>query len=151
MSEAAKSSGQLAGEVEILLNRQVRPLLKIHGGGIDLRAVSEGGRVELEFQGACRGCPLKSVTYALGVRQKLLQLPGVREVSVRGVRLSRAALERVDQPPPTHRSPASLGSTPRRRFPAHGSGSVLYGRRCQQSSPHNRSHQLYIWQLFYRR
>ena len=97
MSEAAKSSGQLAGEVEILLNRQVRPLLKIHGGGIDLRAVSEGGRVELEFQGACRGCPLKSVTYALGVRQKLLQLPGVREVSVRGVRLSRAALERVDR------------------------------------------------------
>jgi Fe-S cluster biogenesis protein NfuA len=100
MSEAAKSSGKLAGEVEILLNRQVRPLLKIHGGGIDLRAVSEGGRVELEFQGACRGCPLKSVTYALGVRQKLLQLPGVREVSVRGVRLSRlsrAALDRIDR------------------------------------------------------
>ena len=57
MSEAAKSSGQLAGEVEVLLNRQVRPLLKIHGGGIDLSAVSEGGRVELEFQGARRGCP----------------------------------------------------------------------------------------------
>ncbi len=97
MSEAAKSSGQLAGEVEVLLNRQVRPLLKIHGGGIDLSAVSEGGRVELEFQGACRGCPLKSVTYALGVRQKLLQLPGVREVSVGGVRLSQAALDRVDR------------------------------------------------------
>ena len=85
MTEAAKSSGQLAGEVGILLNRQVRPLLKIHGGGIDLRAVSEGG------------CPLKSVTYALGVRQKLLQLPGVREVSVGGVRLSQAALDRIDR------------------------------------------------------
>lgn len=84
-------------EVEILLDRQVRPLLKIHGGGIELLEVTGDGRVSLEFQGACRGCPLKSVTYALGVRQKLLQLPGVREVRVNGVRLSDAALRRVEK------------------------------------------------------
>jgi len=97
MDEAQINSQQLAREVETLLDRQVRPLLKIHGGGIDLLEVDDSARVSLEFRGACRGCPLKSVTYVLGVRQKLLQLPGVREVEVRGVRLSEAALRRVEK------------------------------------------------------
>lgn len=38
---------------------------------------------------------LKSVTYALGIRQKLMPIPGVTEVTVEGVRLSRFALERA--------------------------------------------------------
>lgn len=91
-----KTQFQLYREVETLLANQVRPLLKIHGGGIDLLDVTAEGRVSLEFQGACRGCALKSVTYALAVRQRLLQLPGVREVVVGGVRLSESALRRVE-------------------------------------------------------
>ncbi|MGD9925151.1 MAG: NifU family protein, partial [Pseudorhodoplanes sp.] len=74
---------------------EIRPLLLIHGGGIDLLAIDEDGRVELEFQGACRGCALQSVTYAIGVRQRLMEIPGVREVDVRGVRLSKMALQRT--------------------------------------------------------
>ena len=53
------------------------------------------GEVRLEYQGACRGCALKSTTYALGIRQKLMPIPGVTEVTVEGVRLSRAALDRA--------------------------------------------------------
>ncbi len=74
---------------------QIRPLLMIHGGGIDLLRVSPDGRVELEFQGACRGCALQTVTYALGVRQRLLEVPGVTEVAVKGVRISKMALQRT--------------------------------------------------------
>ena len=89
-------SERLRQTVELVLDRQVRPLLKLHGGGIALADVAADGVVRLEFEGACRGCALKSVTYALGVRQKLLPLPGVREVQVNGVRLSDAALARVE-------------------------------------------------------
>ena len=92
-----RTDGRLAAEVRALLNAQVRPLLKIHGGDIELVEVAEDGRVVLEFQGACRGCALKSVTYALGVRQRLLQHPDVKDVVVNGVRLSRAATDRVER------------------------------------------------------
>ncbi len=78
-----------------VLDTQVRPLLAVHGGGVELVEVTPAGEVRLEYQGACRGCSLKSVTYVLGIRQKLMPLPGVTEVSVEGVRLSRAALERA--------------------------------------------------------
>lgn len=92
-----KNYARLCRGVEIILDNQIRPLLKIHGGGIDLLDVSPDGDVRLEFQGACRGCALKSVTYALAVRHRLRELPGVREVEVDGVRLSDAALNRVER------------------------------------------------------
>jgi len=87
----------LQAEIEAIIARQIRPLLNIHGGGIQLIEVTDSGRVRLAFEGACRGCMLKSVTYALGVRQKLLQHPGVREIHMEGVCLSEAALRRVEK------------------------------------------------------
>ena len=87
----------LRAEIEALIATQIRPLLKIHGGGIQLIEVTDTGQVRLAFEGACRGCMLKSVTYALGVRQKLLQHPAVKEVQMEGVRLSDAALRRVEK------------------------------------------------------
>lgn len=93
--QGVQAGEQLADEVRALLDAQVRPLLRIHGGDIALVEVTADGRVVLEFEGACRGCALKSVTFVLGVRQRLLQLRGVTEVVVHDVRVSRAALERV--------------------------------------------------------
>ena len=84
-------------DVEDIIETQIRPLLKIHGGGITLERVSEKGEVALRFEGACRGCMLKSVTYALGVRQKLMQHPGVTNVAVEGVRISDHAIKRVEK------------------------------------------------------
>jgi len=86
---------ELEDRVMEVLDLQIRPLLLIHGGGIDLIRIDDAGRVELEFQGACRGCALQSVTYAIGVRQRLMEIPGVSEVDVKGVRLSRMALQRT--------------------------------------------------------
>ena len=73
----------------MVLQTQIRPLLAVHGGGLELLEITPAGEVRLAFEGACRGCSLKSVTYALGIRQKLMPIPGVTEVTVEGVRLSR--------------------------------------------------------------
>jgi Fe-S cluster biogenesis protein NfuA len=85
----------LLADVLMVLQTQIRPLLAVHGGGVDLIEVTAKGEVRLAFEGACRGCSLKSVTYALGIRQKLMPIPGVTEVTVEGVRLSRAAIDRA--------------------------------------------------------
>jgi Fe-S cluster biogenesis protein NfuA len=91
----ASEMGDLTALVLEVLDTQIRPLLAVHGGGVELVEVTTAGEVRLEYQGACRGCALKSTTYLLGIRQKLMPLPGVSEVTVEGVRLSRAALERA--------------------------------------------------------
>jgi Fe-S cluster biogenesis protein NfuA len=88
-------SDDLTAVVLEVLDSQIRPLLAAHGGGVEFVAVTPAGEVRLEYQGACRGCALKSTTYVLGIRQKLMPLPGVTEVTVEGVRLSRAALVRA--------------------------------------------------------
>jgi Fe-S cluster biogenesis protein NfuA len=85
----------VAAAVMAVIETQIRPMLAIHGGGIELLDITPAGEVRLAFEGACCGCALKSVTYALGVRQKLLPIPGVTDVTVEGVRLSRFALERA--------------------------------------------------------
>jgi len=87
----------LRQSIEQTLNTQIRPLLKLHGGGIMFIDVTPEGEVQLEFQGACRGCSLKSMTYALGVRQKLMPLEGVTSVNMEGVRLSKAAYARIEK------------------------------------------------------
>ena len=89
VDEAARQE-QLIGAVVAVLDTQVRPLLAVHGGGVNLLEVTPAGEVRLAFAGACCGCSLKSVTYVLGIRQKLMPVPGVTEVTVEGVRLSRA-------------------------------------------------------------
>lgn len=87
----------LVAAVMAVLDTQVRPLLAVHGGGLELIDVTPAGEVRLAFVGACCGCSLKSVTYALGIRQKLMPIPGVTEVMVEGVRISKAALDRAER------------------------------------------------------
>ena len=94
MSEDARQDA-ITAAVLVVLDTQIRPLLAVHGGGLELIEVTPAGEVRLAFEGACRGCSLKSVTYALGIRQKLMPISGITEVTVEGVRLSRAALERA--------------------------------------------------------
>jgi Fe-S cluster biogenesis protein NfuA len=59
-----------------IVDGDIRPLLKIHGGDVRVLQVAADGRVELEFEGACRGCALQTVTYAVGIRRSLLEVPG---------------------------------------------------------------------------
>lgn len=113
------SAGPTVSEttIEWVVEEHIRPLLRIHGGDIAVRSVSEHGQVELEFQGACRACALKSITYAIGVRERLRLVPGVTDVRILGVNLSDAALERVAAAYSTH---PLLPMTPNRAATAAG-------------------------------
>jgi Fe-S cluster biogenesis protein NfuA len=90
MPEDVQQNAVTAAVVGVL-ETQIRPLLAVHGGGLELIEITPAGEVKLAFEGACRGCSLKSVTYALGIRQKLMPISGITEITVEGVRLSRAA------------------------------------------------------------
>jgi Fe-S cluster biogenesis protein NfuA len=92
---AGGTSTRLVSAVRGVIDSDIRPFLKIHGGDVDLVNVTCGGEVHLEFQGACRGCALQTVTYAIAIRQRLLEVPGVTEVAMKGIRISRMALERT--------------------------------------------------------
>lgn len=52
-----------------------------HGGSIELVNVSFGGEVQLRLKGACRSCPMSSLTIRNGVEEVLkAKVPGVQTV-----------------------------------------------------------------------
>lgn len=75
--------------------RPVRQRVRAHGGEIDLVAIEADGSAEVEFVGACRGCPAIAVTYATAVRPALMAVEGVTDVKAPQVRVSDAALARL--------------------------------------------------------
>lgn len=59
----------------------IRPSLQADGGDVKLINVSEDGVVEVELQGACKGCPMSQMTLANGVERILKErVPGVTRV-----------------------------------------------------------------------
>ena len=79
----------------VVIDDDVHPGLKIHGGGVDVLRVADNGQVDLAFTDACRGCALQSVTFAVAIRQRLLEVPGVSEVTMRAVKVPAITLERI--------------------------------------------------------
>jgi len=59
----------------------VRASLQMHGGDVKLIDVTEDGTVKVELQGACKGCPMATVTIKQGVEARLKrEIPAVKEV-----------------------------------------------------------------------
>jgi len=59
----------------------IRPQLQADGGDISLVNVTEDGIVEVELQGACKGCPMSQMTLAWGVERVLKErVEGVTKV-----------------------------------------------------------------------
>ncbi len=60
----------------------IRLMLQGHGGDVRLVSVDEGtGKVEVELQGACNGCPHAAQTLKMGVEAKIREdVPAVTEV-----------------------------------------------------------------------
>ena len=56
--------------VKAVLER-IRPNLQADGGDVQLISVSEDGVVEVELQGACKGCPMSQLTLANSVERVL--------------------------------------------------------------------------------
>lgn len=59
----------------------IRPRLQADGGDIELKSVSEDGKVYVSLKGACGSCPMAIYTLKLGVEETLKDMfPEVTEV-----------------------------------------------------------------------
>ena len=61
--------------------QQVRPALQRDGGDVELVNVTDDGTVQVELQGACKGCPMSQMTLSLGIEKFLKErIPEVSRV-----------------------------------------------------------------------
>ena len=97
----------LAARIEDALDTRVRPLLKMHGGSIEVQEVTEEGHVRLGWLAGCVGCPMRALTTVGLVQPALEGLEGVTSVDT-GSRVSPAAAARL-------RNVAGRGVTHERR------------------------------------
>jgi Fe-S cluster biogenesis protein NfuA len=59
---------------------QIRPALQADGGDVELVDVTDGV-VNLKLTGACRGCPMSTMTLKMGIERALKkQIPEIKEV-----------------------------------------------------------------------
>lgn len=74
-----QGSNDLKSKVAAVLN-QVRPALQRDGGDVKLIDVVDGV-VQVELQGACKGCPMSQMTLAFGIGRVLKEkIPEVVDV-----------------------------------------------------------------------
>ncbi|MFP4661927.1 MAG: NifU family protein [Halanaerobiales bacterium] len=60
---------------------KIRPSLQADGGDVKLVEVTDDGVVKVELMGACKGCPMSTLTIKNGIEKTLKQhVPGVKEV-----------------------------------------------------------------------
>jgi Fe-S cluster biogenesis protein NfuA len=66
--------------VEAVIDKQIKPGLEAHGGGIDLIDV-KASKVYVRLTGACGGCPMAAMTLKQGVEAALKEaFPELEEV-----------------------------------------------------------------------
>jgi Fe-S cluster biogenesis protein NfuA len=88
-----RSDTRLLAEVQAAL-KAAKSRLRGHGGDVAVRDVS-GGVVDVEFQGACRGCPAQAFTHVAVVEAALATVPGVTRVTSSRSHLAPAVVERI--------------------------------------------------------
>jgi Fe-S cluster biogenesis protein NfuA len=71
-----------------------RRRIRGHAGDLTVTSVRDG-HVEVEFHGACRGCPAVSFTHVAVVEPALLSVPGVTSVGSPQVHASAATQRRI--------------------------------------------------------
>ena len=77
-----QGSDDIKGKIAAVLD-EVRPALQRDGGDVELVDVVDG-IVQVQLQGACRGCPMSQMTLAFGIERVLkAKIPEV--ISVQAV------------------------------------------------------------------
>ena len=68
-------------EIEKVLDEEVRPMLSMHGGGVELVDVTDEGTVKVKLTGGCVGCPSAQMTL-VGVVESAIKakVPQVKKV-----------------------------------------------------------------------
>ena len=77
-----------------VLNFEIRPFLKLHGGDCSFLRMDKDQVVHLKFEMACTACKLRPLTYLAAVRPRLMKIPGVKDIEIQGVRVSEFAKAR---------------------------------------------------------
>lgn len=68
-------------EVKGVIEKDIRPLLEMEGGSIELEGVDDDGVVKVRLTGACAGCPMSQYTLVNFVEVTLKdKVPGVKQV-----------------------------------------------------------------------
>lgn len=66
--------------VETVLDK-IRPAIQSDGGDVELINVREDGVIEVRLQGACKGCPMATLTLKAGIERVIKEeIPEVKEV-----------------------------------------------------------------------
>jgi len=59
----------------------IRPSLQADGGDVELVNVNDEGVVSVRLTGACRGCPMSTMTLKMGIERALReQIPEIKSV-----------------------------------------------------------------------
>ena len=59
----------------------IRPSLQADGGDVELVDVNDEGVVSVRLTGACRGCPMSTMTLKMGIERVLReQIPEIKSV-----------------------------------------------------------------------
>ena len=64
-------TNSLKDRIALVLEKDVKPFLAMHGGDATLKKVEEG-IVTIQLQGACHGCSMAAITFQMGVEQMLI-------------------------------------------------------------------------------
>ncbi len=68
-------------KVKEVIEKDIRPLLKMEGGSIELESVDDDGVVKVRLTGACAGCPMSQYTLVNFVEATLKdKVPEVKSV-----------------------------------------------------------------------
>lgn len=60
---------------------KIRPQLQADGGDVELKEVTDDGVVKVKLVGACAGCPMSTITLAMGIERTLKEkIPEVEKV-----------------------------------------------------------------------
>jgi Fe-S cluster biogenesis protein NfuA len=83
-SEQISTAAALQQQIQDVLDEQINPAVKVHGGAIRLEAV-DGSIAHIRFEGGCQGCAMAEVTLRQGVelllRERVPALIGVMDVT----------------------------------------------------------------------
>jgi len=68
-------------EIKKVLDEEVRPMLSMHGGDVELVEVTDDGIVKVRLTGGCASCPAAQITL-ISVVEKAIKskVPGVKKV-----------------------------------------------------------------------
>ena len=80
VSQFSGEDGEIARKIKDLIDTYVKPAVEGDGGNIEFKSY-DNGRVYVQMQGSCSGCPSSSVTLKSGIEGMLKRMvPEVTEV-----------------------------------------------------------------------